>query len=85
MRAVLVLKMWLILRNDICKQWSADDIISFKQSQKVDRSELMDAELPVNEFLEVIVKKLEKLLLHHFISKEQENFLKNKKETLRDN
>ena len=79
------MKMWLILRNDICKQWSADDIISFKQSQKVDRWELMDDELPVDEFLEVIVKKLKKLLLHHFIYKKQENFLKNKKETLRDN
>ena len=45
----------------------------------------MDDELPVDEFLEVIVEKLKKLLSHHFIHKQQENFLKNKKETLSDN
>ena len=73
------------LRNEICKKWSADDTISFKQWEKVDRSELMDDELPVDEFLEVIVEKLKKLLSHHFIYKQQQNFLKNKKETLSDN
>ena len=31
------------------------------------------------------IEKLKKLLLHHFIYKQQENFLKNKKETLSDN
>ena len=37
------------LRNEICKKWSADDTISFKQWEKVDHSELMDDELPVDE------------------------------------
>ena len=73
------------LRNEICKKWSADDTISFKQWEKVDHSELMDDELPVDEFLEVIVEKLKKLLSRHFIYKRQQNFLKNKKETLSDN
>ena len=45
----------------------------------------MDDEWPVDEFLEVLVEKLKKLLLHHFIYKQQESFLKNKKETLSDN
>ena len=45
----------------------------------------MDDELPVDEFLEVIVEKLKKLLSHHFIYKQQQNFLQNKKETLSDN
>ena len=44
----------------------------------------MDDEWPVDEFLEVLVEKLKKLLLHHFIYKQQESFLKNKKETLSD-
>ena len=35
------------LRNEICKNWSADDVISFKQLEKVDRLELMDDELPI--------------------------------------
>ena len=37
------------LRNEICKKWSADDTIPFKQWEKVDHSELMDDELPVDE------------------------------------
>ena len=62
------------------KKWSADDAISFKQWEKVDHSELMDDELPVDEFLEVLVEKLnKKLLSHHFIYKQQESFLKRKK------
>ena len=50
------------LRNEICKKQSADDTISFKQWEKVDCSELMDDELPVDEFLEIIVEKLKKPL-----------------------
>ena len=49
---------------------TADDTISFKQWEKVDQSELMDDELPVDEFLEVIVEKLNKLLSYHFICKQ---------------
>ena len=45
----------------------------------------MYGELPVDEHLEVLMEKLKKLLLHHFIYKQQDNFLKNKKETLNDN
>ena len=45
----------------------------------------MDDELPIDEFLDVLVEKLKKLLSHHFIYKQQDNFLKNKKETLNDN
>ena len=73
------------LTNEICKKWSADGTISFKQWKKADCSELMDDELPVDEFLEVLVEKLKKLLLYHFIYKQQESFLKNKKETLSHN
>ena len=39
----------------------------------------MNDELPVDEFFEVLVKKLTKLLSRHFIYKQQESFLKNKK------
>ena len=73
------------LRNEICKKWSADDTTSFTQWEKVYHSELMDDELPVHEFLEVIVEKLKKLLSHYFIYKQQQNFLKIEKETLSDN
>ena len=45
----------------------------------------MYGELPVDEHLEVLVETLKKFLLHHFIYKQQDNFLKNKKETLNDN
>ena len=44
--------------NEICKKQGADDTIFFKQWEKVDCSELMDDQLPVDEFLEVIVEKL---------------------------
>ena len=40
----------------------------------------MDDELPVDEFLEILVEKLKKLLSHHFMYKQQESFLKNKKD-----
>ena len=40
------------LRNEICKKWSVDDAMSFKQWEKVNCSELMDEELPVDESLE---------------------------------
>ena len=46
------------LRNEICKKWSPDDAISFKQWEKVGHSQLMDDELPVDKFLEVLVEKL---------------------------
>ena len=45
------------LRNEICKKWSADDTISFKQCETIVRSKRMDVELPVDEFLEVLVEK----------------------------
>ena len=51
------------LRNEICKKQSADDTIFFKQWEKVDCSELMDDELPIDEFLEVIVEKLKKAFI----------------------
>ena len=40
----------------------------------------MDDELPVDEFLEILVEKLKKFLSHHFMYKKQESFLKNKKD-----
>ena len=53
MRTVLALKMWLIFSEmKFVKKWSADDAISFKQWEKVNCSELMDEELPVDESLE---------------------------------
>ena len=73
------------VRNEICENWIADDAISFKQWENVEHLELMDDQLPVDEFLEVFVVKLKKLLLHHFIYKQQKNFLKRKKEMLNDN
>ena len=36
----------------------------------------MDDELPVDEFLEILVEKLKMLLSHHFIYKQQQSFLK---------
>ena len=39
------------LGNEIRKKWSVDEAISFKQWENVDCSELMDDELPVDEFL----------------------------------
>ena len=60
-------------------------MLSFKQWEKVDHSELMDDELSLDKFLDVLVEKLKKFSSHHFIYKKQDNFLKNKKETLNDN
>ena len=62
------------LRNEICKKWSAEDAISFKQWQNIDHSELMDDELPVDEFLEVLVEKLKKKLLFYYLSTNKRTF-----------
>ena len=58
------------------------DTITFKEWVSVDRTQLITRQLPVHEFIDLIVEKLVKLTPHSFIAKEQSNYLKARKENL---
>lgn len=58
------------------------DHIEFKQWVTTDRAEMVTVFKSQEEYFELLVEKLENLKTHHYISKIQGQFLKNKKETL---
>ena len=43
-----------------------DEIISFKQWVSVDRTDLITQSLPVSEFIQLLIRKLEDLTPHHY-------------------
>ena len=57
--------------------------IDFKQWAKVDRTELLSIKLPINEFIELLLEKLDNITTHSFIAKAQSSYLKHLKETLK--
>jgi len=59
-----------------------DDSISFKQWVHTDGTALMDSQLPLQEFLDMVCSKYEVLRQHYFIAKSQSAYLKSIKETL---
>ncbi len=59
--------------------------VRFKQWESTDRNILLDKELPLNEFINLLVEKVDKLTTHHFISKKQSKFIKELKENLPEN
>ena len=56
--------------------------IDFKQWTTTDRTDLLTMKLPLNEFIELLCEKLDKITPHSFIAKSQSKYLKNLKETL---
>uniref|UniRef100_A0A0K2UZ12 Putative LOC100634292 [Amphimedon queenslandica] n=1 Tax=Lepeophtheirus salmonis TaxID=72036 RepID=A0A0K2UZ12_LEPSM len=57
------------------------DEVKFQQWISNDRSELTSIVLPIQNFVEIIYDKAEKLTRHNFIAKTQSNFLYNKKKS----
>ncbi len=51
-----------------------DSIIKFKKWESIDCTMLHNMELPSNEFVKLLVAKIDKLTSHHFISKSQSRF-----------
>lgn len=56
--------------------------IFYKQWVTVDRAEMLTLTTPRDEFFETLAQKLDKLKKHHYISKVQSQFLKDKKASL---
>ena len=65
--------------NDI----SADDPIHYKQWVTTDHTTHQDHTMTLNDFLETLVGKIDKLTAHHFIAKHQSAFLSSLKYLLR--
>lgn len=63
----------------------ADADMKFNQWINTDRCSLETLVKPLEEFIEYFIEKFKKLIPHHFISKEQSNFIKNLKLTLKPN
>lgn len=61
---------------------SLQDNITFKQWITTDRAEIITVIKPKGEFFESLAEKLQSLKVHHFISKAQSQFLKEKKISL---
>lgn len=58
--------------------------IVYKQWVTVDRNNLETFIKPYNDFVDTLVEKLEKLLPHSFITKQQQQFLQNAKSSLNE-
>ena len=69
----------------ISAKFEEDEMVSFKQWEKVDRSNLIDVDLDIEDFLNDFSDKLCALLPHHFIYKHQDRFFKEKKDSLGPN
>ena len=59
-----------------------DEVVYYKQWVTVDRTTLQDCSKPLDEFLEDLVEKLDNLTSHHFIAKQQSQYLTSLKEEL---
>lgn len=60
------------------------DLIKFKQWTNVDRCDLVELEQTRDEFVEYFCNKLDKLVTHDFIKKQQSAFVHNKKNSLKE-
>ena len=59
-----------------------DAFVEFKQWTTTDRTDLQTLRLPVDEFIELLCEKLDKITTHSFIAKAQSSYLKQLKESL---
>ena len=59
--------------------------IQFQQWTNVDRSELVQQIMPVDDFISLLVEKLNTLTAHSYIAKAQAKYLKKCKEVLKEN
>ena len=60
------------------------DTVEIRQWTTTDRATLQTIVLPVDEFIEIFVAMLKKLMVHDFIAKMQASFLQQRKDTLKD-
>ena len=74
------------LQPDIVEDDEAESInIQFQQWTTVDRLELVQQILPLEDFISLLVEKLNTLTTHSYIAKAQAKYLKKCKEELKEN
>ncbi|XP_047129865.1 uncharacterized protein LOC124809907 [Hydra vulgaris] len=79
------LQQYLTQNDDPEEQYDSDEneqSVDFKQWATTDRTELLTINLPLNEFIDLLCEKLDKITCHSFIAKSQSSYLKHLKETL---
>ena len=74
-----------ISKNDDDDDDDEEIEIEFKQWTTVDRAELVSKSLPVDEFIEDLITKLNNLTTHSYIAKAQSRYLREMKENLNEN
>ena len=62
-----------------------DDVVKYKQWVSTDRSNLVDKEEFVEDFVSILCEMLYQLTEHHFISKKQNAYMKDLKSSLKPN
>ena len=67
------------------KDFESDETITFKQWIKVDHETLESLQLPVDDFIDDLISKVSILSKHHFIAKNQNNYLRLLKNELKSN
>ena len=63
----------------------SQEIIQFPQWQSIDRTQINNLSLPLNDFIEFAADKIDQLTAHFFIAKCQSAYLKSRKENLSPN
>ena len=59
-----------------------EEVINFQQWTAVDRPQLVQQSLPIKEFVEALVEKMNDLTRHSYIARSQAQYLKRCKEEL---
>ena len=63
-----------VLRTDLLKHLSDRNSITFNQWESTDRTTLALHDLPAEEFIDELAKKINKLTKHHFVAKKQARY-----------
>ena len=67
------------------KDFESDDAITFKQWINTERETLESLQLPAEDFIDELISKVSVLSRHHFIAKNQSNYLRSLKNVLDSN
>lgn len=70
------------LTNELQKTIDHEETIRFNQWVSTDRSQLVEEELDFNDFIDLLIKKLDKLTEHNYVAKKQGEYFKKLKENL---
>ena len=63
--------------------YDLDDLLTVKQWMHTDRTKLMDLQISVSDYIQLICEKVDVLWQHHFIAKSQSAYLNECKSNLK--